>query len=125
MDDFSELETWSPYVSDSFTLTHMAPSTYPPHKAHLVSCFANSCKLSVIINDIVLSLYHRRTRNTPNTGIALKRITRRLDNWRVESPKHLRCDPDNLPEICPPPHIICQKCVTPGRLTLALHTSYN
>jgi hypothetical protein len=39
----------------------------------------------------------------------LRLIRERLDNWRIECPTQLRCDPDNLPQICPVPHILAQK----------------
>ena len=86
-------------------------------KTFSVSCFANSCKLSIIINDIIVQLYSRRNRTM--TEAALKDIETRLDLWRARSPAHLRYEPDNLPDICPPPHIISQKQVAyPRSLTL-------
>jgi hypothetical protein len=64
-------------------------------------------KLSIIINDIIVQLYSRRSRTI--TEAALRDITRRLDRWRADSPLHLRYDPDALPKMGPPPHIISQK----------------
>ncbi|KAF5679222.1 nitrogen assimilation transcription factor nit-4 [Fusarium heterosporum] len=106
MDDSAESETWSPYFQDSSTLTRLAPSQYPIMQSHAVSCFANSCKLSVIINDIIIQLYSKRSKAI--TESSLNGITARLDNWRVASPLHLRCNPEALPTICPPPHVISQ-----------------
>ncbi|KAF4457234.1 hypothetical protein F53441_798 [Fusarium austroafricanum] len=42
------------------------------------------------------------------TESSLNDIKVRLDTWRAESPAHLRYDPEYLPTICPPPHIISQ-----------------
>jgi hypothetical protein len=61
----------------------------------------------MIIHDIIVQLYYRRNRT--NTEETIKDIKSRLDSWRENSPRHLKYDPDNLPTICPPPHIISQK----------------
>lgn len=74
-------------------------------KAHSISCFENSCKLSVILNDIILQLYSRR--GSPDLEGTLQ-IKRRLDEWRRNLPEYLKYDPDNLPACCPPPHIMTQ-----------------
>lgn len=74
-------------------------------KAHSISCFENSCKLAVILSDIILQLYSRR--GPPDMSETL-RIRERLDDWRENSPQHLKYDPELLPEFCPPPHIITQ-----------------
>ncbi|KAK7713944.1 hypothetical protein SLS57_007231 [Botryosphaeria dothidea] len=55
-----EAESWSPFCADSVAMTRLAPGEYPTRKGHYVSCFANSCKLSIIINDIIINLYSRR-----------------------------------------------------------------
>lgn len=109
VDETSETETWSPYNGESFSLTKLPPGQYPPMRSYAVSCFANSCKISVIINDIILQLYSRRDRHI--TESSLHDIRARLDTWRAQSPSHLKYDPDNLPAVSPPPHIITQKYV--------------
>lgn len=76
-------------------------------KAHSVSCFEASSRLAVILNDIICQLYSRRG-VTDNEDV-LRGIRERLDEWRENSPAHLKYDPDNLPEVCPPPHILTQK----------------
>ncbi|CAF3605235.1 unnamed protein product [Fusarium graminearum] len=106
MDDSAESDTWSPYHEDTSPLTRLAPNQYPAMQSHAVSCFANSCRLSVIINDIIVQLYAKRSREMTETS--LNDIKARLDSWRAESPAHLRYDPENLPTACPPPHIISQ-----------------
>ncbi|CEL04563.1 hypothetical protein ASPCAL05691 [Aspergillus calidoustus] len=106
LDDSTELETWCPYYKDSLNLTKLTHNQYPPMKSRSVACFVNSCRLSIIINDIIIQLYSRRSRSI--TEGALKDIKLRLESWRANSPSHLRYDPDSLPEICPPPHIIAQ-----------------
>lgn len=76
-------------------------------KGHIVSCFTNSCKLSMIINDVILRLYSKQAHAGANA--ALEDIQARLTAWREESPKHLRYAAEKLPSLCPPPHIVSQK----------------
>lgn len=80
---------------------------YPPVQSHVVSAFENSCKLSVILNDIILYLYSRR--ETVDVDDKLRAIRSSLTEWRSKSPPHLKCDPANPPPLCPPPNIITQK----------------
>ncbi|KAK7192588.1 fungal specific transcription factor [Paraphaeosphaeria sporulosa] len=109
IDDAMELEEWSPYHGDSLDLTRLAQNHYPDRKSHAVSCFANSRTI---------------------TEAALRNIKMRLDLWRVESPAHLRYDPDNLPSVCPPPHIIShyQVCILAAegieKLVLLLESTF-
>ena len=80
---------------------------YPTVQSHVVSAFENVCKLAVILNDIILHLYSRR--ETLDVDDKLRAIRTSLDEWRSKSPAHLKCDPANLPLLCPPPNIITQK----------------
>lgn len=107
MDDSAENEIWSPHCVDSMNLSKVAVGEYPQSKSHTVSSFENSCKLAVILNDIILHLYSRRESNTGDDKLRV--IRNSLDEWRQKSPPHLKYDPDQLPEICPPPHILTQK----------------
>ncbi|UNI19481.1 hypothetical protein JDV02_005663 [Purpureocillium takamizusanense] len=117
LDHSTEHETWVPYYGDSLDSADNSRSHYPPRKSHAVSCFVNSCKLAIIINDIVVQLYSRRKRSISET--ALDDIKRRLDLWRTRSPSHLRYDPNNLPSICPPPHLISQNLLFFASVILA------
>jgi hypothetical protein len=107
LDDSAEEELWMPLTTESFTMSVVPENDYPPMKGHIVSCFTNSCKLSIIINDIIQKLYSKQSQVEVNT--AVENIQARLDAWRQESPPHLRYDDDKLPAICPPPHILSQK----------------
>ncbi|KAL2867481.1 Zn(II)2Cys6 transcription factor [Aspergillus lucknowensis] len=105
LDTSAENEIWTPYHGESLNLSRVSVGRYPPLKAHSISCFENSCKLSVILNDIIVHLYSRH--GPPDLDETL-RIKRRLDEWRENLPEHLKYDPDNLPAYCPPPHIMSQ-----------------
>jgi hypothetical protein len=107
VDGSTDAEAWCPYYGDTMSLTSIAPLQFPYMKSHTVSCFVNSCKLSIIIGDVIERLYSRQPKNVMEA--ALKTLQTRLNEWRAQSPTHLKCDPDNLPETCMPPHIISQK----------------
>jgi hypothetical protein len=107
VDSLTEDELWSPYHGDSINLSLLPIGQYPPMKTHSISLFEGSCKLAVIINDIILQLYTKRV--TPDAEESLRGIKESLDGWREQSPAHLRYDVDNLPAFCPPPHILTQK----------------
>ncbi|KAI1267803.1 hypothetical protein F5Y18DRAFT_424101 [Xylariaceae sp. FL1019] len=106
LDDDDELDTWSPYYGDTTYLPTHTQSQYPTMRSYSVSCFVNSCKLAVIISHVIIQLYDRRNRSMTETVI--KDINSRLDMWRSQSPSHLKYDPNNLPAVCPPPHLIAQ-----------------
>jgi hypothetical protein len=106
LDDPNEADTWVPFYGGTINPSALSQNQYPPMRSYSVSCFVNSCRLSIIINDIILQLYDRRQR--PLSEVTLRDIETRLDAWRSQSPAHLRYEPDNLPAICPPPHIIAQ-----------------
>ncbi|KAH7381367.1 fungal-specific transcription factor domain-containing protein [Phaeosphaeria sp. MPI-PUGE-AT-0046c] len=106
LDDYTEHELWSPHQGLSMNLNQTSVGKYPPMKMYAISCFQNSCKLAIIINDIVLRLYSRGASH--NVEQALRELKRRLDDWRAHTPAHLRLDPLDLPQVCPPTHIFAQ-----------------
>lgn len=107
LDTSTDHDAWTPY-RDTAGDPLAQFDVYPHNQNNAVSCFVNSCRLAIIINDIVVQLYSKRS----NRGMAeasLHDIKSRLELWRAESPAHLRYDVDNLPSVSPPPHIISQK----------------
>lgn len=109
MDTFAEHELWAPYYGEPGELLQHPTSQYPATTSHAISCFENSCKIAVIISDIMTHFYCRRAAS--NTGEEFRRIRASLDDWRANSPAHLVYDPDSLPALSPPPHILTQKYV--------------
>ncbi|PVH80506.1 hypothetical protein DL98DRAFT_560308 [Cadophora sp. DSE1049] len=97
---------WSPHHGPDVTFTVLPANQYPAMKSHAISCFENSCKLAIIISDIILQFYSRRA--PEDVEGALRRLKERLDDWRARSPRHLVLDPDSLPSVCCPPHILTQ-----------------
>lgn len=109
LDDFAEHDLWAPEEAVVIGSGSNKGTTqgFPPMKSHAVSNFVNSCKLAVIISDIILHLYS--SHRWEDGDITLRAIRGRLDDWRALTPDHLKLDPDDLPNICPPPHIVSQK----------------
>lgn len=105
VDESSEDDFWTPFHADSLTM--IALPEYPPTRGYYVSAFANSCKIAVIIKDMIMCLYSRRRMRDLDAG--RESIVARLSAWRENTPLHLRYDANSLPDICPPPHIMCQK----------------
>ncbi|KAL6251364.1 hypothetical protein RBB50_001573 [Rhinocladiella similis] len=121
-DDFAEHELWVPYYGDAGHFGSIPAHSYPQKKAHSITCFENSCKLAIIINDIMVQLYSRRP--SSNTEQTLSMLQRRLDYWRAASPSHLKCDPNDAPLVCPPPHIVAQNLLYYSTIIL-LHRPFN
>jgi hypothetical protein len=90
-------------------MTKHSLSQYPSTQSYTVKAFINSCKLAIIIHDIIIKLYYRRGKSVVET--AFKEIQEQLELWRALSPPQLKLDCNNLPSICPPPHIVSQKYV--------------
>lgn len=79
---------------------------YPSYRSHAISAFINSCRLCVIISDIIQQLYATR-RGSLTQGV-LDELDSRLGQWRKSSPAHLVLETDRLPDWSPPPHIMTQ-----------------
>ncbi|KAK9779907.1 putative Fungal-specific transcription factor domain-containing protein [Seiridium cardinale] len=122
LDDFAEHDLWVPDDTGLAGSDKAPASGFPPMKFHVVSCFVNSCKLAVIISDIILHLYS--SHHEDDGDITLRAIRERLDDWRALTPEHLKLEPDNLPSRCPPPHIVSQNLLYYATIIL-LHRPFN
>ncbi|KAF5664239.1 regulatory protein [Fusarium heterosporum] len=103
----SETELWPPYPfsGGEFASTDSVSSSYLPRPSHLLLTFAFTCKISVVINDILLNIY-----GSKRTGAVLDFVqsTRgRLQSWRSNLPKVLQIEYHAEP--CPPTHIVAQQ----------------
>ncbi|KAF5560160.1 pathway-specific regulatory [Fusarium napiforme] len=99
--DDPETELWPPYpIPDDEAL-----QSYQPRPSHLLLCFAYTCKISLIINDILLSIYgSKRTKDV----LGFVQTTReRLHFWRSSLPPALHVD--YQAQICPPTHFVAQQ----------------
>ncbi|KAG5760441.1 hypothetical protein H9Q72_011441 [Fusarium xylarioides] len=96
-----ETELWPPYpIPDDEAL-----QSYQPSPSHLLLCFAYTCKISLIINDILFSIYgSKRTKDV----LDFVHTTReRLHSWRSSLPPALHVDYEA--QICPPTHFVAQQ----------------
>ncbi|KAI0125266.1 fungal-specific transcription factor domain-containing protein [Xylariales sp. AK1849] len=123
LDDFAEHELWSPEDARPATSDGISAVTYPPMKSHVISCFENSCKLAIILSDIMLQLYSRNSVED-GSGCDLRGIRERIDEWRALTPDHLKLEPDNLPNASPPLHIVSQNLLYFTTIIL-LHRPFN
>ncbi|ORX95656.1 fungal-specific transcription factor domain-domain-containing protein, partial [Clohesyomyces aquaticus] len=82
LDRSADSMDWTPYFGDSFHPCKISQSQYQPTSNHIVACFINSCKLSVIINDIITRIYHHQGQTVIEASF--KDIKVRLNQWRTQ-----------------------------------------
>ncbi|KAJ4361017.1 uncharacterized protein N0V89_001586 [Didymosphaeria variabile] len=102
LDTFEEFEPWTPLAYST------QPSVaYPGSPSYTVSTFRYFCELSVILSDILSSIYTERSfQNTPGELSAkLETINARLAKWYDTLPGHLSAT-SQKEEITPPPHVL-------------------
>ena len=109
VDDTAEIEAWIPHGVD-----HPEGKQYTPQPARSTSCFVQMCKLSEILNEILINLYDP-LRESLDSGIqaAIEEIDLRLQKWWSQLPEFLKLRPTDLPEHCPPSHIVTLKYASP------------
>ncbi|KAF5642452.1 pathway-specific regulatory [Fusarium tjaetaba] len=98
-----ELETklWPPYpIPDDEAL-----QTYQPRPSHLLLCFAYTCRISLIINDILFSIYG--SKRTKDVLDFVQTTRERLHAWRSSLPIALHVDYQG--QTCPPTHFVAQQ----------------
>ncbi|KAK1912252.1 hypothetical protein P3342_009853 [Pyrenophora teres f. teres] len=108
-DTYEELDHWTP-----FAYSTQSDATYLGSPAYSVSTFTHLCQLSVILSDILSTIYAERSfDSTPGELTSkLESIHLKLTTWRSRLPEHLAVDVKKAPVI-PPPHV------------LSLHSLYN
>ncbi|KAF1972047.1 hypothetical protein BU23DRAFT_469545 [Bimuria novae-zelandiae CBS 107.79] len=102
LDSFEEFEPWTPLAYSAL------PSVaYPGSPSYTVSTFRYLCKLSVILSDILSTIYTERSfNNTPGELVAkLETIKSRLSKWYNALPEHLHSNVLE-PLTTPPPHVL-------------------
>ena len=112
MDDYSDKDLWVPYYGE--TPVNAVAADYVPRPGYVVSCFTQLCKLCIILNDLMLGIYSSnaqptRTHEDSEAGTSESsfiKISRDLRDFRVSMPDHLRIDPNRMPHVASPPHIM-------------------
>lgn len=117
LDDYSDNELWSPYYGETPEVK-ANNSTYPPCSGYVISCFRQLCRLCIILNDLLHSIYsgdatasRELEEDHPGETRAINetpfvRISRDLRDWLICLPPHLRISPDQMPQMAPPAHIM-------------------
>jgi hypothetical protein len=119
MDDYSDSDLWSPYYGETPTPELANAPTYPPCPGYVVSCFRQLCKICVILNDLMQSIYsseaaarreleeeEQSAESRAGSEAPFIRISRDLRDWLISLPPHLRINPDQMPQLAPPVHIM-------------------
>ncbi|KAK7186024.1 fungal specific transcription factor domain-containing protein [Paraphaeosphaeria sporulosa] len=108
LDSYEELEQWAPFAYSAQS------SAYLGSPAYSVSTFRQLCMLSIILEDILSSIYTERSHVTSPGDLSskLQNIHEKLTSWRSSLPTHLAFDTAKTSAI-PPPHV------------LSLHAMYN
>ncbi|CAL1709508.1 unnamed protein product [Somion occarium] len=106
VDEDDELEIWAPDPSPPLVDDDLEP---PPHQAppvtgHVVSCFNEAAKLSILLSMIVQAIYPIRPHIFRLTEYS--RLEKYLDKWFLELPEHLRYDPASQKPTTLPPHAL-------------------
>lgn len=100
-DTYEELEQWAPFAYSAQS------NDYPGSPAYSVSTFRQLCLLSVILGEILSSIYTERSSKTSPEDLSskLQNIHQKLVSWRDGLPQHLIFDPGKTTFI-PPPHVL-------------------
>lgn len=119
LDDFSDNDLWAPYYGETPDAEVNRYPTYPPCSGYVVSCFKQLCKLCIILNDLLLNIYSGDAtvsrdleEEDPSDEVRAMneapfvRISRDLRNWLINLPPTLRINPDQMPQLAPPAHIM-------------------
>ena len=96
---------------------------YPPTPGHVLSCFTALCKLSLILNILLLEIYSSATPPNVERESAFNRISLSLKMFWTSLPVYLRIQPDRIPALSPPPHIVSMNLLYHTMLIL-LHRPY-
>lgn len=101
-DTYEELEHWTP-----FSYSTQADSAYLGSPAYSISTFRQLCQLSVILSDILSTVYTERSFDVGSTELSskLEVIQQKLVTWRRLLPEHLVVDVENV-ALTPPPHVL-------------------
>ncbi|BGP06376.1 fungal-specific transcription factor domain-containing protein [Rhodotorula toruloides] len=79
--------------------------SYPPTRAHTLSCFNAAGALAVIINRIIINIYAIRIRVLGQSSeTLLSLLDQSLASWYLALPPHLQYNPAS--KKVPPPHIL-------------------
>lgn len=118
INEVDEFEAWPPLPTST---TRQLPSIQhiPPRRGHILSCFAWTCRLGMIVEEI-LDLESEgpcigpgenawdeqflSSRARAPSASTIERIEKQIESWKANLPPHL--DFDVTSEACPLPHVV-------------------
>jgi hypothetical protein len=102
LDTYEELEHWTPFSYSTHSNT-----VYLGSPAYSVSTFRQLCQLSVILSDILSTIYTERSFDATPAELSskLESIHQKLVTWRGLMPEHLTVDVAEV-DATPPPHVL-------------------
>lgn len=119
MDSYSDTDLWAPYYGETPRPDVAHAPNYPPCPGYVVSCFQQLSKICIILNDLMHNIYSveaaaRREMDSDDHSAEAKaaseapfiRISRGLRDWLTNLPARLRINPDPVPTLAPPTHIM-------------------
>lgn len=115
LDELAENDDWTPHF-DKGNRQKLPKSI----KSHIMSCFANFCKLSIIVSDVLLTMYSNKIPSEPLPFV--QETKQRLERWRLGTPTHLLVQ--RSATISPPPNILTQNLLYHATIIL-LHRPFN
>lgn len=118
-DTYEELEHWTP-----FAYSTQSDATYLGSPAYSVSTFRHLCQLSVILSDILSTIYTERSSDSSPAELSsrLESIHSKLTTWRQNLPEHLAIDAHKV-SVTPPPHVLSLHALY-NVLTILLHRPF-
>lgn len=102
LDTYEELEHWTPFAYSTQT------NGYKGSLSYSVSTFTALCKLSIILSEILSSIYTEQSFDKSASELSKMRddLYSKLVAWSDGLPSHLRFNPSIKTGIAPPPHVL-------------------
>lgn len=101
LDSYEELEYWKPFAYTAQS------ELYPGSPAYSVSTFTALCRLSIIMSDILSSIYTERSFDQPAQDLRdlQEKMHDKLSKWKGSLPEHLSLSNSIDSDRTPPPHV--------------------
>lgn len=103
IDTYSELEFWQPFAYST------SKNNYAGSPAYSISTFTALCKLSIVMSDVMSTIYTVRTTDQSPAELSkvLDKLQKKLQDWHTALPNHLKPEVANAPDATvPPPHVL-------------------
>ncbi|KAL1691985.1 hypothetical protein GGG16DRAFT_112695 [Schizophyllum commune] len=104
---------WSPSQANDWSAQHQIQQ--PPQTSWEMTCFYHTCTVYQFLDEVIENIYeHKDQRPTQMRDFVLD-LKDRMTAWQAQVPDTVYVNPDKLPLVSPPPHII--------QFNLLIHTT--